>query len=56
VAAIYKWFELEIWDWAHSLCLLELFPIVINPTIKRPIPEGLLGIVGAYGFEKTLLI
>jgi hypothetical protein len=52
VAAISKWFELESCDWAHYLRLLELFPIVIYPTIKRPVPEGLLGIVGAYGFAK----
>jgi hypothetical protein len=56
MAAISKQFELESWDWAHSLCLLELFPIVIYNTIKRLVPEGLLGIVGAYGFAKKLLI
>jgi nitrate reductase NapE component len=56
VAAISKQFELESWDWAHSLRLFELLPIVIYPTIKRPVPEGLLGIVGAYGFAKKLLI
>jgi hypothetical protein len=55
VAAISKQFELESRDWAHSLHLFVLFPIVIYPTIKRPVPEGLLGIVGAYGFEKTSL-
>jgi hypothetical protein len=56
VAAISKRFELESWDWAHSLRLFELFSIVIYPTIKRPVPEGFLGIVGAYGFAKKLLI
>jgi hypothetical protein len=52
VAAISERFELENWNWAHSLCLFKLFPIIIYDTIKRPVPEGLLGIVGAYGFEK----
>jgi hypothetical protein len=58
VAAIYKQFELESWDWAHSLRFFELFPIVIYPTrtIKRLVPEGFLGIAGAYGFAKKLLI
>jgi hypothetical protein len=56
VAAISKRFELESWDWAHSLRLFELFSIVIYPTIKRPVPEGFLGIVGGYGFAKKLLI
>jgi hypothetical protein len=56
VAAISKRFELESWDWAHSFCLFELFPIIIYLTIIRPVPEGFLGIVGAYGFAKKLLI
>jgi hypothetical protein len=30
VAVISKRFELESWDWAHSLCLFELFSIVIK--------------------------
>jgi hypothetical protein len=56
VAAISKRFELESWDWARSLCLFELFLIVIYPTMKRPVSEGLLGMVGAYGFAKKLLL
>jgi hypothetical protein len=33
VAAISKWFELASWDWAHSLRLFELFPIVIKSLV-----------------------
>jgi hypothetical protein len=33
VAAISKRFELESWDWAHSLCIFELFPIVIKSLV-----------------------
>jgi hypothetical protein len=25
LAAIFKWFELGGWDWAHFLCLFKLF-------------------------------
>jgi hypothetical protein len=56
VVAISKRFELESWDWAYSFCLFKLFPIVIYPTIKRLVQERLLGIVGAYGFAKKLLM
>jgi hypothetical protein len=33
VAAISKWFELESWDWAHSLILFKLFPIIIKSLV-----------------------
>jgi hypothetical protein len=33
VAAISKRFELESWDWAHSLRLFELFLIVIKSLV-----------------------
>jgi hypothetical protein len=33
VAAISKRFELESWDWAHSLRMFELFPIVIKSLV-----------------------
>jgi hypothetical protein len=33
VAAISKRFELESWDWAHSLRLFKLFPIVIKSLV-----------------------
>jgi hypothetical protein len=33
VAAISKRFELESWDWAHSLHLFELFSIVIKSLV-----------------------
>ena len=33
MAAISKRFELESWDWAHSLHLFELFPIVIKSLV-----------------------
>jgi hypothetical protein len=33
VGAISKRFELESWDWAHSLRLFELFPIVIESLV-----------------------
>jgi hypothetical protein len=34
VAFISKRFELESWDWWHSLRLFELFPIVIKSLVE----------------------
>ena len=42
MAAISKRFELESWDWAHSLRLFELFPIVI----KSLVVGGRMGVAG----------
>jgi hypothetical protein len=33
MVTISKRFELESWDWAHSLRLFELFPIVIKSLV-----------------------
>ena len=33
MVAISKRFELESWDWAHSLHLFELFPIIIKSLV-----------------------
>jgi hypothetical protein len=42
VVAISKRFELESWDWAHSLRLFELFPIFI----KSLVVGGKRGVAG----------
>jgi hypothetical protein len=42
VVTISKRFELESWDWAHSLRLFELFPIVI----KSLVVGGRRGVAG----------
>jgi hypothetical protein len=43
VVAISKWFELESWDWAHSLFHFELFPIVIKYLVVRGKGGGVAG-------------